>query len=137
MESTDKSPFIVYKGKKGYLTGDLGYVENGMIYYKSRKDKQIKYKGYRIEISDIEKNIYSLGYVENAIVITKKFKDDKVIKLIAFIKLKTNTNKTELQIKKDLKNKIPNYMCPSIKIINEIPLTRNGKCDERKLLEGC
>lgn len=137
MENLDKSPFIVYKGKKGYLTGDLGYVQDGMIYYKSRKDKQIKYKGYRIELSDIEKNIYSLGYVENAIVTTKKSKEDKIVKLIAFVKLKSNTYKEEMEIKKDLKKMIPDYMCPSIKIISEIPLTRNGKCDERKLLEEC
>ena len=40
--------FIEYNGKKAYLTGDLGYWSNGNLYYKCRKDKQIKYKGYRI-----------------------------------------------------------------------------------------
>ena len=47
--------FIYYNGKRAYLTGDLGYWNNGNLYYKCRKDKQIKYKGYRIEIADIEK----------------------------------------------------------------------------------
>lgn len=127
--------FINYNGKRGYLTGDLGYIQNGILYYKCRKDKQIKYKGYRIEISDIEKNLYDLNYVEKAIVTTRKSKDNKVTQLIAFIKLKSNVHKKEVEIKRDLKTKLPDYMCPNIKIINQIPLNKNGKCDEEKLLE--
>ncbi len=135
VKDIDKNPFIEYKGKHGYLTGDIGYIKDNMLYYKCRKDKQVKYKGYRIELSDIEKNLYELDYVEKTVVIAKKNKDDKVTKIIAFIQLKSN-NKIELEkLKKDLKQKIPNYMCPSIKIIDDIPLTKNGKCDEKKLLE--
>ncbi len=127
--------FINYNGNKAYLTGDLGYKKNGNLYYHSRKDKQIKYKGYRIELSDIESNLYSLNYIEKAVVIPKISEENKVIKILAFVKLKEGILKNELEIRKEMLNKIPDYMCPSINIVERFPLNKNGKCDERKLLE--
>lgn len=127
--------FIKYEDQNAYLTGDLGYIKDGILYYYSRKDKQIKYKGYRIEINDIQNNIYSLEYIDKVVVSTKIDKNNKVNKLIAFIKLKENVNKNSLEIRKELLDKIPEYMCPIIKIVNSFPLNQNGKCDEKKLLE--
>ena len=133
--NTNNKSFIKYKGKRAYLTGDIGYIENGMLYYKARKDKQIKYKGYRIELSDIEKNLHELKYIEKAVVCAKTNADNKVLNIIGFIKLKENTIKREAEIRKDLKERIPEYMCPKIKIIERFPINKNGKCDEKKLLE--
>ena len=127
--------FIQYNGAKGYLTGDLGYIKNGILYYKERKDKQIKFKGYRIELTDIEKNIQKLNYIDKVIVLANKNKDNKVINIVAFVILKENISKSELEIKYDLKKEIPEYMCPKIKIVSSFPLNKNGKCDEKKLLE--
>ena len=127
--------FIKYKGKKAYLTGDLGYIKKGILYYKTRKDTQIKFKGYRIELTDIEKNLQELDYIENAVTVAKSNKEGKVLNIIAFVILKENTTKTELEIKKDIQKKIPEYMCPKIKIIEKIPLNANGKCDKKRLLE--
>ena len=127
--------FFKYNGKKAYLTGDLGYIKNGVLYYKARKDKQIKFKGYRIELTDIEENLQKLDYIDKAVSINNSNKDGKTINIIAFISLKENITKTELEIIKDLKKKIPEYMCPKIKIIKNFPLNANGKCDEKKLLE--
>ena len=132
---TKKEDFINYKGKKGYLTGDLGYIKKGILYYKARKDKQIKYKGYRIELSDIERNLQELEYVEKAVVCAKTNKDNKISNIIGFVKLKENIIKKETEIREELKKKIPEYMCPKIKIINEFPINKNGKCDEKKLME--
>ena len=128
-----KNSFIEYEGKNGYLTGDLGYLKNDVLYFEHRIDNQIKYKGYRIELADIEKNLNSLDYLEKVKVIDKRSDDGKVIKLIAFVKLKENVNKTELDIKKDLINKIPDYMRPKIKILGEFPINNNGKIDVQSL----
>ncbi len=131
----ENNRFITYNNEKAYLTGDLGYKKNGILYYKCRKDKQIKYKGYRIELTDIEKNLIDLGYIEKAVVIAKKDMNNKVSRLYAFVKLKSNKCKNSLEVKKDLLKKIPEYMCPTIKIIEKFPINQNGKCDEKKLLE--
>ena len=123
--------FIRYKGKKAYLTGDLGYLKNEILYYKQRKDKQIKYKGYRIELSDIENNLLKLKYIEKAVVVAKKNEEGKVKNILAFVKTCEEMEK----IKKDLKKRLPEYMIPKIKIVDKFPLNSNGKCDEKKLLE--
>lgn len=128
-----ENSFIDYNGKNAYLTGDLGYWSDGNLYYKCRIDKQIKYKGYRIELADIEKNLYDLNYFEKVKVIEKKSEENKIIKLIAFVKLKNNINKTEVEIKKDLTSKILEYMRPSVKILDEFPINSNGKTDIEKL----
>ena len=131
----ENESFIEYNGNKAYLTGDLGYKKDGILYYKARKDRQIKYKGYRIELSDIENNLNRLEYIDRAIVATKESDDKKILKIIGFVKLKSDTNKEAIQIKKDLIKRIPEYMCPTIKIIDKIPINKNGKCDINKLLE--
>ena len=127
--------FFNYNERKAYLTGDLGYIKNGMLYYKERKDKQIKFKGYRIELTDIEENLKELYYIDKAVVIRNTNEDDKVLNIIAFVSLKENVIITELEIIQDLQKKIPEYMCPKIKIIKKFPLNMNGKCDEKRLLE--
>lgn len=132
---SSKNSFINYNGKKAYLTGDLGYIKNGILYYKGRKDNQIKFKGYRIELTDIEKNLQDLDYIDNAVAVANTNKEGKVLNIIAFVILRENITETELEIKKDLQKKIPEYMCPKIKIIKEFPLNANGKCDKKRLLE--
>ena len=133
LEDLGTNTFTKYNGENAYLTGDLGYIENGILYYECRKDNQIKYKGYRIELSDIEKNLYDLDYFEKVKVLEKKSSENKIIKLVAFVKLKTNINKTDVEIQKDLSKKIPEYMRPSIKILENFPINNNGKTDIKEL----
>lgn len=129
--NVENKSFIIFKGEQAYLTGDLGYIKNGLLYYVQRKDKQVKYKGYRIELSDIENNLKKLEYIEKVVVVAKKNIDRKVTNIIAFVK----TEKDADVIKEDLKKKLPEYMIPKIKIVNSFPINSNGKCDEKKLLE--
>lgn len=135
LEKVENNPFIEYDGKKAYLTGDIGYKKDGILYYNGRKDKQIKFKAYRIELTDIENNLQKLNYIDKCVVTTKRGKDNQVLNIIAFVTLKEHVTKTELEIKQDLQKKLPEYMCPKIKIIKRFPINRNGKCDEKRLLK--
>ena len=135
MNNNSSNAFINYKKQKGYLTGDLGYIQNNKIYCVGRKDTQIKYKGYRIELSEIENVINDIYYVEKAVVTTRKNNDNKVSRIIAFVKIKKSYNKMSKDIKVQLQKVLPEYMIPTVKIITEIPLTQNGKIDIKKLLE--
>lgn len=130
------SNFIEFNGQNGYLTGDIGYMKSGKYYCIGRKDNQIKYKGYRIELSEIESVIDNLECVEKSVVTTKTSTSGMVERIIAFVKTKQNTHMVHIdEIKKQLKGLLPEYMLPNIKLIDEIPLTQNGKIDSKKLME--
>ena len=133
VKEQQNNPFIIFNGKKAYLTGDLGFLKNGLLYCIGRKDSQIKLKGYRIELSDIEKNFYNLNYIEKVKVIPQVDKNNIIIKLIAYVMLKTNIKKDSIDIKNDLAKKIPAYMIPNIRILEEFPLNNNGKIDVQEL----
>ena len=126
--------FMLFNGKKAYLTGDLGYIKEEKLYYIERKDRQIKYKGYRIELSDIEKNIAKIYDIKKCKVVPKIL-NNKIVRLIAYVILENNSIKTELELRKEIKKYLPDYMCPKIKILKEFPVNNNGKIDIEKLKE--
>lgn len=117
-----------------FRTGDIGYIEDGKLYCKGRKDSQVKYKGYRIELNDIEYNINLIKGVKECAVVAK-YNDNLVVKTIkAFIvvdsEYDTNYVRTELE------KFIPAYMMPkTIKIIDKLPINQNGKIDRKVLSE--
>ena len=134
-QELNKDVFIKYNNENAYLTGDLGYKASGKFYCVGRKDKQVKYKGYRIELSEIEAAFNNLEFIQKTVVIADFDENKKVRKIIAFIKLKEGIEKNIKEIKEKIENYLPNYMIPVIRIVNQIPLNSNGKVDEKKILE--
>lgn len=135
INNQNNEKFIKYEGQRGYLTGDLGYKNRDKFYCIGRKDTQIKYKGYRIELSEIEEVLNNIKYIEKAVVSTNKANDGKIRRIVAYIKIKTSLKIGLKDIKEQIKNVLPEYMIPTIKIVNEMPLTSNGKIDVKKLSE--
>lgn len=127
--------FISYNGVNGYLTGDLGFIKDNKLYYVGRKDSQIKYKGYRIELNDITSNIYLLDYVKKAITIANKNNEGIVAGIISFVMTNNNCTEDIQKIKLDLKKVLPKYMIPKIKLVDEFILNQNGKVDIKKMEE--
>ncbi len=121
-------------GVNCYKTGDIGYIENGKLYCKGRKDSQVKFKGYRIELNDIEYSINKISGVRECAVVAK-YNDDMVVKTIrAFVVVERNIDVN--YIKTELEKYIPSYMMPkSIKLIDSLPINNNGKIDRKALSE--
>lgn len=117
-----------------YRTGDLGHIKDGKLYYNGRKDLQIKYKGYRIELCEIENNLLKINRVTECVVIPKYSVDGTVKAIWAFVTVEGDLD--EVHIKKKLSKIIPSYMIPKkIKIVNKLPVNHNQKID-RKALEN-
>ncbi len=116
-----------------YKTGDIGHIENSLLYCSGRKDNQVKYKGYRIELGDIENNLLKITEIKEAVVIPKYKDNTNIVKLIkAYIVL--NTPITIQEIKNKLEKLIPSYMIPkTIVFLEKIPINNNGKYDRKKL----
>ena len=128
--SGETGGFYKENGKKCFKTGDMGFIENGKLYCKGRFDSQIKYKGYRIELSEIEANISSVSGTENCAVIVKRNPEGEVRLIKAFV----SGNVSEEEIRKKLSENLPEYMIPkSIKKLDFIPFNKNGKFDRKEL----
>ncbi len=110
-----------------YRTGDLGkYDKNGLLYYTSRKDFQIKHMGQRIELSDIDVSAMSIDGVSRACTIY----DHKHKKIVLFF---TGESDKET-VSAKLKDKLPPFMLPTKTVrIDEFPLNKNGKIDRGAL----
>lgn len=119
-------------GINTYKTGDLGYIEDNYLYCKGRIDNQIKHKGYRIELSEIEYHLNNINCVDEAVVIAKKTEDGIVKSLKAFCVV--NDDISSADIKKKLNKNIPEYMIPNvIEIVDSIPLNENFKINRKDL----
>lgn len=123
-------------GERLYRSGDLGcWLPDGNIDFKGRGDHQVKIKGYRIELEEIEKILNGLRNIEQAIVIAKADNLGEK-RLIAYIVSKEFVDATSLKegLMLVLEEELPDYMIPQIYVlIEEIPLTTNGKIDRKAL----
>lgn len=124
----------VYKDDDSWVfrTGDIGFILDGLIYCKGRNDDQIKYKGYRIELNDIESNLLKIDGVLNAAVVPSYNGDGLVKSIKAFIVLKEGLDSN--YVKAELSKMIPKYMMPKIKVLDELPINKNGKIDRKELI---
>ena len=116
-----------------YRTGDLAvYAEDGLIMCLGRKDSQIKLKGNRIELGDIEtaaKSLHGEG-VENACAML----DRDAQEIVLIVQCGRDLKLRQLNLR--LKQLIPAYMLPGrLVVMSELPLTSNGKIDRVRLRE--
>lgn len=131
LEKTDKvfvqNPLNKSYPEKVYRTGDIVRLNDfGEIEFLSRKDSQIKLHGFRIEMGEIERAIFSLG-VKDVICIFDK-DNEKIVAIYSGDEIPKN------KFRKELKNLIPAYMIPEIFInLEDLPKTSNTKVDRKKL----
>lgn len=125
-------PNIYVEGLKMYRTGDLAkYSIDGVIHYCGRIDNQVKIRGHRIEIGEIERNLLTNKVVKDAVVNVIEDKD-KNKQLCAYVVKNKETSVKELR--NHLSKFVNNYMIPNQFIfIDNIPLTSNGKIDYKSL----
>jgi acyl-CoA ligase (AMP-forming) (exosortase A-associated) len=109
--------------------------EEGYLYFVSRKDFMIKSLGYRISPDEIEQQLYENSKIKHAAVMAVP---DEMLgqKIKVFITLNERSSLSEKEIISHCSEKMPSYMVPHIvEIIDEMPLTSNGKID-RNLLKS-
>lgn len=122
-------------GERLYRTGDLARVlPDGNIEYLGRIDSQVKVRGYRIEMGEIENALIQHPAVENAAVIVRKGPDGNNM-LVGFYACKQGQVPGS-ELKGFLAAKMPDYMVPAfLHPVDKIPLSPNGKADRRALAE--
>jgi amino acid adenylation domain-containing protein len=126
-------PFSSKAGGRMYRTGDLGrMMPDGNLEFLGRKDSQIKIRGFRVELGEIENVLNKSSLVNQAVVIARDETDGSK-NLIAFI-VSNGGNLDRKEVQAYLKSKLPEYMIPAIfEELKEFPLTSNGKIDKQAL----
>ncbi len=128
-----QNPFSNDPNSRLYKTGDrVRWNEDGKIEFIGRTDFQVKVRGYRVELGEIEAVLGKHCQVQSSVVLaTENNSNGK--QLVAYIVPKTEITSTELR--QFLSDKLPDYMIPSRLIfLKQFPLNVNGKIDRKKLL---
>lgn len=134
-EKLTREKFLIHSqtGERLYRTGDLArWKKDGNIEFVGRADTQIKLRGFRIELQEIQNIINGLHAVKECVVMCETCGEEKA--LVAYLVLKEDTRREVLQ--EQLRKILPSYMFPSeIIIVEKIPLNLNGKIDKQQLIQ--
>ncbi|MBA80301.1 MAG: hypothetical protein CMF36_04130 [Leeuwenhoekiella sp.] len=133
-----RQPSLAFKAcDRLYKTGDLVcYTEDGLLAFFGRNDFQVKIRGHRIELSDIEHALLSINEVTQAVTVVKSLHDDANdlgnVYLLGYYVSEQPLDENEMM--QHLKGVLPDYMCPNVLIhLEEMPLSINGKINRKQL----
>jgi acyl-coenzyme A synthetase/AMP-(fatty) acid ligase len=125
-----------------YKTGDLGrYLPDGKIEFLGRNDSQVKIRGMRVELGEIEARLAEHACVREVVVVAREDRDgDK--RLVAYYTMGPNASSRETTeamaraLRERVSAALPEYMAPAAYVmLEELPLTANGKLDRKALPE--
>ena len=128
-----REKFIELNGMRAYRTGDLAEISHdGLILFHGRTDNQVKLRGLRVELGEIENAINSYPGVLTSIVLVKGEETHQF--LAAWYTASSEINPSDIQA--EISKTLTHYMVPgALMQIPAMPLTANGKIDKTKLPE--
>ncbi|KAI9239022.1 MAG: Non-ribosomal peptide synthetase module [Podila humilis] len=126
-------PFSNVPDTRMYKTGDLvRYLSDGELVFLGRRDNQIKIRGYRVELGEIEARLVENSTVREAVVVATGEGADK--RLVAYVVVSAPEENFVINLRQDLAARLPEYMVPSAFVcLDVLPLTSNGKVNRRAL----
>ena len=119
-------PFASEPGSRMYLTGDIGrWLWSGEIEYAGRADGQVKVRGYRVELGEIEAQLRQWGRAEDVAVAIQTVAGES--RLVAYV---LGDKHLKAELKEYCKTHFPFYMVPNNYVFTtKWPLSGNGKLD--------
>ena len=117
-----------------YKTGDFAINKNSRLYFEGRADSQVKIRGHRVDLSEIEKALTDVISVTKATVLcfSPGMPNQKVL---CFYTVKEGFVMPEPKLEVLLSSVLPDYMMPKLIKLNSFPLLVNGKIDRQVLLK--
>jgi len=132
-----ENPIAPEKSARLYKTGDLGrWQKNGEIEYLGRIDSEVKVRGMRIDLREIEAVLAGQEGIEEAVV-ELKGEGGEEARLVAYLVGRANENGLNArELRKYLRTKLPEHMVPaSYVLVEKMPLLPSGKVNRRALEE--
>ncbi|KAG0222973.1 hypothetical protein BGX31_008767, partial [Mortierella sp. GBA43] len=132
-------PFVGDSNARMYRTGDLGrFLPDGNVVYHGRNDYQIKIRGFRVELGEIEARLHEHPLLAEAVVLA--IGDGANKRLVAYVTTKSGDQQSQdksqlaMTLRSYLGSKLPEYMVPGAYVYMEkFPLNANGKLDRKAL----
>ena len=124
-------PLASEHGARMYRTGDLArYLVDGNIEFFGRADHQVKVRGHRVELGEIEAVLATHPGVRQAVVTASRDQSDD-LRIVAYV---VGASLPHDELRAALRKKLPEYMLPSAFVfLKALPLTPNGKIDRAAL----
>ncbi|GEB46802.1 hypothetical protein MTE01_27470 [Microbacterium testaceum] len=121
-------------GERMYRTGDLAMVGgDGLISYLGRSDDQVKIRGHRVEPAEVSSALVALDGIRRAAVVP--LRGPRGTELAAYVVADVSPLRTA-DVTAALRSQLPDYLVPAtVTVVDELPLTVNGKLDVRALPE--
>ncbi|MGZ4123463.1 MAG: condensation domain-containing protein, partial [Tumebacillaceae bacterium] len=126
------NPFV--PGERLYKTGDLArFLPDGNVQYMGRLDYQVKIRGQRVEMGEIEEVLMQQTDVRDAVAVVREdVPGDQ--RLVAYLVVHEAQSFDANELRNFLKKRLPDYMVPAqYMLLEELPLTPSGKVDRKSL----
>ncbi|HEY7414192.1 MAG TPA: amino acid adenylation domain-containing protein [Ktedonobacteraceae bacterium] len=127
-------PFSEQGGERLYRTGDLvRWLADGSLEFVGRQDGQVKLRGFRVELGEVEVVLSQHPALEKVVVLVREGESAEK-RLIAYLVARGEQKPTSSELRRYLQEKLPDYMVPAVYVFLEaFPLTPNGKLDRQAL----
>ncbi len=118
----------------GYRAGDMAqHLPDGRLVFRGRRDHQVKVRGARVELGEVEQALQSLPDVAEAVVLAQTGDDGETV-LIAHVVGRQGATPVPREMRGALGRRLPDYMVPGRIIVQDsMPLNPNGKTDRPAL----
>ncbi len=128
-------PFSTTAGARVFRTGDLArYRPDGVIEFLGRLDQQIKIRGFRVELGEIEAVLHEHPAVSQCVVLPRTDRGTQHTNLVAYIVSTLAQGQLVTILRTYLQERLPEYMLPDAFVgMTQFPLSSNGKTDRAAL----
>lgn len=125
---------VVWQGQRWYRTGDQGrYWPGGRLEFLGRADQQVKIRGHRIELGEVESALKQHPQVIEAVALAVGERQPRLAAVVA-----GNGGLSAQAVRDFVGNTLPVYALPEqLEVVERLPLTANGKVDRKALLAYC
>ncbi len=129
------NPFAVEPGVRLFQTGDIArYASDGEIEFLGRSDRQIKIRGYRVELGEIEVTLKQHPLLKDCVIEVPQCGPSDEKFLAAYVVPNKGSVPSMSDLRDFLKSSLPNYMIPAVFVtLDALPLTSTGKIDRVRL----
>jgi amino acid adenylation domain-containing protein len=120
--------------ERTYLTGDIGRMDvDGCFFHLGRKDFQVKIRGFQVAVGEVEALLLNHSSIKEVAIVSPETRSGDT-RLIAYFVAAKKPAPNSSELRRFLKEKLPDYMIPSAFILlDRMPLTPNGKIDRQAL----